>query len=183
MPLRFGMPIPPLNGATEWLHGGEITPADLAGKPVLVHFWSLTCPACQATMPDVAQWADRYGPRGLLVVGVHQPRTDRDLDSEAIKHAVARHGLTHPIAIDNQHHIARTWENRFVPAFYLFDHEGKLRHYQAGTRGLKMLEQAIERVLAGASALTTGAGAGTPGSGPSAGAAGRMPLSGKDPGG
>ncbi len=35
----------------------------------------------------------------------------------------------------------------FVPAYYLFDAEGKLRSFAAGERGLDMLKSAIDRVL------------------------------------
>jgi hypothetical protein len=33
-----------------------------------------------------------------------------------------------------------------VPAYYLFDSEGKLRSFAAGERGLDMLKTAIERI-------------------------------------
>ncbi len=42
------------------------------------------------------------------------------------------------------------FENKYVPAFYLFDRQGKLRHFQAGERAAKMVEPVIERVLAAA---------------------------------
>jgi hypothetical protein len=35
-----------------------------------------------------------------------------------------------------------------VPAYYLFDAEGKLRSFAAGERGLDMLFSAMNRVLA-----------------------------------
>ena len=52
-----------------------------------------------------------------------------------------------PNAIDNTHAIVDRFDNKFVPAFYVFNAEGLLRHFQAGDRGQKMLEAAIERIL------------------------------------
>lgn len=50
-------------------------------------------------------------------------------------------------------------EHGYVPAYYLFDAEGKLKSFAAGERGLDMLSSAIERVLAaGASQVTSAQG-------------------------
>jgi len=53
------------------------------------------------------------------------------------------------VAIDNTHTIVDAFENKYVPAFYVFNEAGELRHFQAGDRGQKMLEAAVERVLKG----------------------------------
>ncbi len=140
--------MPPIEEAAAWANGGPVSPADLAGHPTLVHFWAVSCHSCHEVMPLVVEWRERYGPQGLRVVGIHQPRCDEDADVDAAVRAVAAYGLKHPVAVDSHCHIVDAWENKFVPAFYVFDHEGKLRHYQAGDRGQKMVQQAIERVLA-----------------------------------
>jgi len=43
----------------------------------------------------------------------------------------------------------------FVPAYYLFDAEGKLKSFAAGERGLDMLKSAIDRVLSPVDPVTT----------------------------
>ena len=43
----------------------------------------------------------------------------------------------------------------FVPAYYLFDREGKLRSFAAGERGIDMLKSALERVLAAEASVVT----------------------------
>ena len=52
-------------------------------------------------------------------------------------------------AVDNEHKLKEAFHNHqgFVPAYYLFDREGKLRSFAAGERGLDMLKTALERVL------------------------------------
>ena len=35
-----------------------------------------------------------------------------------------------------------------MPAFYVFDQDLKLRHFQAGEKAIKMVEPVLERVLA-----------------------------------
>lgn len=150
MSMRLGSPMPSFEGATEWVNGGPVTPEDLQGRPVLVHFWAVSCHACHDMMPVLRQWREEYAPQGLQVVGVHQPRSEADTEVAAVRRAIEEHQLTHPIAIDNTHAITDRWGNRFVPAFYVFDHLGRLRHYQAGDRGQRMIQYAIERTLASA---------------------------------
>jgi hypothetical protein len=78
------------------------------------------------------------------------PRYEADTDVEAVRDAIAQYGLTEPCAIDNQHKLRDAFQNDqgYVPAYYLFDGEGKLRSFAAGERGLDMLTAALDRVLA-----------------------------------
>ena len=39
------------------------------------------------------------------------------------------------------------FDNQYVPAYYVFDKDGQLRHFQAGGGGMKMLEKRVNRVL------------------------------------
>ncbi len=146
MPMRKGTPMPALDGATEWVNG-EVSLEDLRGRPVLVNFWSISCGSCHQIMEHVKDWHARYGAQGLRVVAVHMPRSERDTDVETVKADIAEMGVTWPVAIDNRHNIVQAFENRFVPAFYLFNEAGEMTHFQAGDRGQKMLEGAIDRVL------------------------------------
>jgi thiol-disulfide isomerase/thioredoxin len=158
MPMRLGTPMPSLDGATEWVNGGPVTAEELRGQPTLIHFWAVSCHSCHDMMPALRQWRDQYAPQGLQVISIHQPRSEADLDLEAAKQAIHENNLVHPVALDHSYAIVDAWENKFVPAFYLFDSEGKLRHYQAGDRGQRMIQQAIERVLAAAAAAPTSGG-------------------------
>lgn len=145
--MRIGAELPALVGATDWLNGGPLAREDLLGSVVLVHFWSLSCGSCSQIMPTVNQWRERFHNNGAKLVGVHMPRSESETDVELVAEAVARYGLQHPIAVDNDHELADAFGNRYVPSFYVFDREGHLRHYQAGDRGMKMIEAALLRVL------------------------------------
>jgi len=138
--------MPELSGATEWLNG-QLTKEELVGKkPTLFHFWSISCALCKDAMPSVNEFRDEYKDQ-LNVVAVHMPRSDKDLDIEEIKKVAAEHGITQPIYIDSAHKLADAYENQYVPAYYVFDSEGQLRHFQAGGGGMKMLTKRVNRVL------------------------------------
>ncbi len=144
--MKLREPMPELEGATEWLNGQK-TKEDLIGeKPTLIHYWSISCHLCKEAMPQVNQFRDDYKDK-LNVVAVHMPRSENDLDIEEIKKVANEHGITQPIFVDSQLKLADAFQNEYVPAYYVFDKDGQLRHFQAGGGGMKMLEKRVNRVL------------------------------------
>jgi thiol-disulfide isomerase/thioredoxin len=144
--MRLRADMPELNGATEWING-EVKKSDLVGsKPTLIHFWSVSCGLCKEAMPNINQFRDDFKDE-LNVVAVHMPRSEKDLDINQIKEVANEHDITQPIFVDNDHTLTDAFENEYVPAYYVFDAEGKLRHYQAGGDGMKMLTKRVNRVL------------------------------------
>ncbi|QED47359.1 TlpA family protein disulfide reductase [Cytobacillus dafuensis] len=144
MKLRESMP--ELTGATEWLNG-EVTREQLVGeKPTLIHFWSVSCHLCKEAMPQVNKFRDDYKDK-LNVIAVHMPRSEDDLNIELIKQVAAEHEISQPIYVDSEHKLNEAFENQYVPAYYVFDKDGNLRHFQAGGSGMKMLEKRVNRVL------------------------------------
>jgi len=151
MPMRIGTPMPGLDGATEWFNGTQAhAEAEAAGHPTLIHFWSVSCSICKDNLPRVAQWRDEMKDLGLRVIAVHMPRYEADTDVEKVRDQISQHKLTEPVAVDNEHKLRDAFQNDqgYVPAYYLFDAEGKLKSFAAGERGLDMLKSAIERLLA-----------------------------------
>jgi thiol-disulfide isomerase/thioredoxin len=147
MPLRTGTELPSLDGVPDWVNGapkGE----ELAGKPLLVHFWSISCHMCHDVADEVARWQAEYGPRGLAVIGIHQPRGPEELDvAKVTADALGPMGITWPTAIDSAHTVVKRFENQFVPAYYVFDRDRKLVHRQAGDRGFERLHDKIGELL------------------------------------
>jgi thiol-disulfide isomerase/thioredoxin len=144
--LKLREEMPSFEGVTEWVNG-EVTKEKLKGSPVLVHYWSISCHTCKETLPQLNEWRDHYKDQGLRVISIHMPRSEKDTEIEPIKEAIKKYGLTHPVAIDNSYKLVDAYQNQYVPAYYLFDADQKLRHYQAGEKGLKMLEKRLDRVL------------------------------------
>ncbi|TYS61427.1 TlpA family protein disulfide reductase [Sutcliffiella horikoshii] len=144
--MKLRSPMPQLTGATEWLNG-QMTREDLIGdKPTLIHFWSVSCHLCKEAMPQVNEFRDNYKDK-LNVVAVHMPRSEDDLNLDSIKKTANEHDIMQPIFVDSEHKLTDAFENQYVPAYYVFDAEGNLRHFQAGGSGMKMLEKRVNRVL------------------------------------
>ena len=153
MPMRIGTPMPSLEGATEWLRGSaeEVLQAT-EGRPVLIHFWSLSCGMCKDNLPRVAAWKEKYAADGLRLVAIHMPRYPADTDVAAVREAVGQYQITDPLAVDNHHTLRDAFQNEhgYVPAYYLFDENHKLKSFAAGEYGVKVIEPALERMLGAA---------------------------------
>ncbi len=150
MAMKIGTQFPGLEGATQWFGGTQAhAESESVGHPTLVHFWSASCGICKDNLPRVGQWRDEKREQGLRVIGIHMPRYEADTDVETVRELISKYEITEPVAVDNAHKLKDAFQNEqgFVPAYYLFDAEGKLKCFAAGERGLDMLKSAIERVL------------------------------------
>lgn len=154
MPLKMDSPMPSLEGGTDWFNSAPIRTEDLKGFVVLVHFWAVSCVICKEALPQIYSWIDRYGPNGLKVIAVHMPRQESDTDINAVEDDISSHKIEHPCVVDNWHSITDSFENKFVPSYYIFDRNLKLRHFQAGEQAIKMVGPVLERLLGATEGVT-----------------------------
>ncbi|MGV3680861.1 MAG: cytochrome c biogenesis protein DipZ [Acidovorax sp.] len=139
--------VPSLDGAVQWLNSPPLTTAGLRGKVVLVDFWTYSCINCLRAMPYVKAWAEKYKDQGLVVVGVHAPEFAFERDAANVGKAVRDLGITYPVAIDNNYAIWRAFQNRYWPAHYLIDAQGRMRYHHFGEGSYAESERAIQQLL------------------------------------
>lgn len=145
--MKLQSEMPDFVGATEWVNG-QISKEELNGAgAVLVHFWAISCYMCKDALPLLNEWRETYKDKGLKIIGIHMPRSEKDTDIDAAKAAIEQYKLIHPVAIDNEHALVDLFENQHVPSYYLFDGDFKLRHYQAGEKALPMVKRRLHRIL------------------------------------
>ncbi len=148
--MKLDSNMPSFDGATEWFNRPAAQAVqETKGRPTLVHFWSISCEISEANLPHVAELRDERKREGLRVIAVHLPRFESETDTEAVRRAIAKLQLTEPCAVDNEHKLRDAFLNEqgYVPAYYLFDIQGKLRSFTAGERGLQMLEDRLDLML------------------------------------
>jgi hypothetical protein len=143
--------LPALN-AQRWVNSKPLTPEGLRGKVVLVDVWEYTCINWIRTLPYIRAWNRDYGSFGLVVVGVHSPEFEFGKRAENVDRGIRDHGLTYPIAIDNEFAIWRALDNDAWPAKYLFDQQGHLVKRWIGEGSYDEIESEIRRLLGGANA-------------------------------
>lgn len=117
--------------ARNW-SGTPISLASQRGRPVLLNVWTFGCINCTRTLPWVRAIAEKYGERGLTVIGVHSPEFENEEDVKAVTAAREKNGLTYPSYIDNGLHYWYKLDNHYWPTLYLIDARGKIVDIQVG---------------------------------------------------
>ena len=148
--------LPGFDGATGWLNSSPLTPADLRGKVVLVDFWTYTCINWLRTLAYVRAWAEKYGNRGLVVVGVHTPEFPFERDADNVRQAAKDMTVEYPIALDSDYAVWRAFNNMYWPDVYIADAEGRIRHHQFGEGQYDECEWVVQRLLREAGAEDIG---------------------------
>jgi thiol-disulfide isomerase/thioredoxin len=145
--LGLGGRLADFDGATGWLNSEPVTKADLEGKVVLVDFWTYTCINWLRTLSYVRGWAEKYDDNGLVVIGVHTPEFPFEQDPGNVEDAVRAMQIRYPVALDPDFAVWEAFSNRYWPAAYFADAEGRIRHNQFGEGGYDECERVIQQLL------------------------------------
>ncbi|WP_333900913.1 cytochrome c biogenesis protein/redoxin [Enterobacter wuhouensis] len=139
--------LPSLSGGTGWINGDPVTSESLRGKVVLIDFWTWDCINCQHTLPHVREWANKYQPQGLVVIGVHTPEYPWEKPISSVKNAVNKWQLPYRVVTDNNYRIWNAFGNQYWPAHYFFDAKGQLRYTSFGEGNDDQQEKVIQQLL------------------------------------
>lgn len=153
MPLPLLGTAPEFSRVTTWINSPPLSSSELRGKVVLVDFWTYSCINCIRTLPYVTQWYEKYKDQGLVVIGVHTPEFSFEKEEANVKQAIIRYGIHYPVALDNDYGTWNAYSNRYWPAHYLIDAQGKIRETHFGEGNYEETERDIQTLLAEAKLL------------------------------
>jgi len=137
----------PFEGAQLWLNSAPLTPAALKGDVVLVDFWDYTCVNCLRTLPYEKAWYERYKDQGFTIVGVHTPEFAFAGESDNVRAALKRLGITWPVVLDSDNLIWNRYHNDSWPHEFLFDADGRLVSDHVGEGDYPQTEATIQRLI------------------------------------
>lgn len=138
---------PEFTGLGNWFNSPPLTLSGLRGKVVLVDFWTYGCVNCVNTLPHVTQLYAKYKDRGLVVIGIHTPEFPFEHSASNVQAALKRHGITYPVAQDNNSATWNAWRNQYWPAQYIVDRTGKIIYSHAGEGAYEEIDRTIDRLL------------------------------------
>lgn len=125
--------------------GGEVSLADLKGKPVVLNFWASWCyPACYEEAPLLEATWKRFRERGLMVVGVDI----QDKEANALEF-IRRFGFTFPNAPDPGSKVSIDYGVYGVPETYFIDRQGRIAYKHVGALTPALLETQAQALLKG----------------------------------
>lgn len=145
--LRTIYSAPDFAGIDAWLNSPPLAMQSLKGKVVLVDFWTYSCINCVRTLPYLTGWDRKYRDMGLVIVGVHSPEFEFEKKQDNVKAAIAQHGIHYPVALDNTLSTWLNFHNRYWPAHYLINKEGKVVYTHFGEGEYEVTENNIRHLL------------------------------------
>ncbi|HEV8696265.1 MAG TPA: TlpA disulfide reductase family protein [Candidatus Limnocylindrales bacterium] len=149
--LRVGATAPELtidlgDGSTYQLRdldGRPITLAALRGKVVWLNFFASWCPPCQQETPVLRSLSDKYGDRGLALVGISvQETTPADVRAYA-----DRYQLGYTIGFDGSGEVLREYKVFALPTQFFIDVNGVIRQIVSGPVDERGATALIESML------------------------------------
>jgi len=155
--------------AEAWANGSPLTDADLKGKVVFLDFWAVWCPPCIATFPHLREWNEKYGDKGLVMIGYTRYynfnwnaetktalRVDKakamvpaNEEQEMLVKFADFHGLKHRFAVQADDSVSEYYQVTSIPHVVVIDQQGKIRLIKVGNteQNAKAIGEMLEKLL------------------------------------
>jgi cytochrome c biogenesis protein CcmG, thiol:disulfide interchange protein DsbE len=133
----------PAFAGVDLVNGGLVTNDGLAGKIVMVDFWSSWCVACKAEAADLAAVYTEYADAPVEFVGL----AIWDETGDILRH-IERYGVTYPNIIDDFGETAVHYGVRGVPEKFFLDAEGTIVRKLTGPVSPDRLREILDSLLA-----------------------------------
>jgi thiol-disulfide isomerase/thioredoxin len=151
----------------KWVNGKPLNDSDLKGKVVLLDFWAVWCGPCIATFPHLREWQEKYGERGLYIIGLttyynyewnaEQNRAVRasepvtpEAELKMLEQFAAHHNLHHRFGVQPKGSKTSDYYGvTGIPHVVLIDQSGKIRLIRVGSgeQNAKDIGDMIESLL------------------------------------
>ncbi|KAF8018310.1 hypothetical protein BT93_H3259 [Corymbia citriodora subsp. variegata] len=140
--------VPEFPPKLDWLNTAPLQfGRDLRGKVVVLDFWTYCCINCMHVLPDLDYLEKKYREMPFVVVGVHSAKFDNEKDLEAIRNAVLRYDICHPVVNDGEMYMWRELGVNSWPTFAVIGPNGKILAQLAGEGRRKDLDDLVEAAL------------------------------------
>lgn len=138
---------PELEGGMAWLNtAGPLKWADLKGKIVVLDFWTFCCINCIHTLPDLAKLEKKYE-KEVVVIGVHSAKFENEKNTDAIRKAILRYQISHPVVNDADMKIWNRFGVSSWPTLAVVDPEGNYIGSTSGEGQYELLDQVISKQI------------------------------------
>ncbi|WBQ05749.1 NHL domain-containing thioredoxin family protein [Kribbella sp. CA-293567] len=147
-PRRARIHAPELRGRG-WLNTGgrSYSISDFRGRAVLIDFWTFCCVNCLHVLDELRPLEEKYGD-ALVIVGVHSPKFAHEGEEAAVRAAVERYEVGHPVLDDPE---LVTWQNytaRAWPTLVLVDPNGYIVAQYSGEGHAHALDAQLAELVA-----------------------------------
>ena len=143
--IRQGIRAPEFGDGKDWLNVSRplSLKEDLAGRVVLLDFWTFCCINCIHVLPDLAYLEKRFEDEPFAVVGVHSAKFENERDADNIRQAVLRYGIAHPVVSDPGFDIWQRYGAGAWPTLMVLGPDGYVLSAMSGEGHREELEKLI----------------------------------------
>jgi peroxiredoxin len=125
--------------------GEELRLPAFRGRPLLVTFWSTTCPGCVREIPHLIELYRELAPRGLEIIGIAMADDPPD---QVLAMRKSR-GMAYPVTLDIHADAARAFGDvRLTPTSFLIAPDGRVVQRTLGRLDMTGLRREILAMIA-----------------------------------
>ena len=125
------------------LDGGQVRLSSYRGKVVLLDFWATWCVPCRAETPHFVELQQKYGDRGLQIIGVSM-----DDSPDPVRPFVQQFHVNYPVVMGTADVGSAYGGVLGLPIAFLLDREGKIQAKHIGATDAAVFEKEIVSLLA-----------------------------------
>jgi peroxiredoxin len=122
------------NATLRDLTNANVSLRDFHGKRVLLNFWYVACPGCQAEMPDLEQFYQQEQGQNVVILGVNILD-----DANTASLFLQRLGINYPVVLDQHQRLFDSYHLTSTPSSILIDTQGIIRGSVSGPLTLSQL--------------------------------------------
>ena len=114
----------------------------LAGKPVVLSFWTTWCPYCRAQTPILVAAHAAHAAQGIQFIGINVSEQQAQ-----VRDYLGANGISYPIALDANGQVAGLYNVTGYPTTYFLDAEGRVVVRHLGQLTPEQLEVYMQTLL------------------------------------
>jgi thiol-disulfide isomerase/thioredoxin len=118
------------------LTGGQVSLAELRGRPVVIDFWATWCAPCERQVPVLNEFHAKHGER-IPVLGISV-----DADPNAVPPFVAQHEVRYRVLLGDEG-LARDFGALGFPTLFVVAPDGSVHSSHVGVVSPEALEAAV----------------------------------------